>query len=415
MSADRFIIYPNFGQRDSSWDITTASGKYNIPLMDTTDSDSVLLYILDSKQNVKNIEYNHVKSKDLFTVGMNVTISNEINKYGPHVSGYISKINTDSVEIISDLHGQDRTYRINDYKLISAFGKSNQPDMLVANIKKEDVGKLKLSYLFGNIQWNAYYKVIIENNNIKSSTLSATIINQNSENLNGDVVLIAGSIVRPQSDTQIRSRSLVMDTQSVASYNEDHEKFDEYYRYNIGNQKLSRENRIDLVTCTNPSSVKYYSHDAYSRNTVMYGYKFKAPTFYPAGNVYLYSKENEDVIYTGTANLLEYREGDEVNLLIGKTTQVKAETNFIQVDRKVQIDDQDEKKQEIHEHDIIMETIIDNKTSNTILFIMKYRIGIDKLLNTSLPITRRKDGYIEWDVELNTNKTKINITLTTSS
>ncbi len=413
MSSERLIIYPTFCQRVSSWDITNASGKYNIPLMETTDKDSVLLYILDPKENIKTIDYNHIHSKKLFSIGTNVAIADKIRKPSSYVTGYISSINNDTIDIISETSDQARTYRINDYKIISAYGKSNQADILVVNIKPEDKAKLKLSYLFGNIGWNAYYKIILDNNNIKSCTLAANITNQNIESLDGEVTLVAGSISRPQTESQSRTRSMMTVSSAQPSSSEDYGKFEEYYKYNIGKHKLSEENRIDLVTCTNTHSKKYYSHDVFSRNWVTYGYKFDAPTFFPSGKVYMYTKEKDNILYTGSVYLSEHREGDIVNLSIGKTTQVKAETNLIRSDRKVKIVMQDNKEQQAYEYDITIETSIDNKTDDPVWFILKYLIGDDKLLDTSHPITQRKDEYLEWEMmaDPGTSNLVINLTL----
>jgi len=413
MSSERLIIYPTFGQRMSSWDIANASGKYNIPLMETTDKDSVLLYILDPKENIKTIDYNHIHSKELFSIGTNVAIADKISKPGRYVTGYISKINNNSIDIISETTDKARTYRINDYKIISAYGRSNQPDILVVNIKPEDKGKLNLSYLFGNIGWSAYYKIILDNNNIKSCTLAANITDQNSEDLTGEITLVAGSISRPQTESHSRTRSMMAVSSAQTSSSEDYGKFEEYYKYNIGKHKLSDENRIDLVTCTNTHSQKYYSHDVFSRNWVTYGYKFDAPTFFPAGKVYIYTKEKDNILYTGSVYLSEHREGDKVDLSIGKTTQIKAETNLIRSDRKVKIVTKDDKEQEEYEYDIIIETSIDSKIDDPVLFILKYLIGNDKLLDSSYPITRRKDEYLEWEMMANpgTSKLVLNLTL----
>lgn len=390
--SDHLIIYPNFGQRISEWDIGSACGKYNIPLMDTADNDSVIVYV-DNNGQTNNIDYKHIHSKELFSIGMKVAISDEVNKYGRHVSGYISKINADSVDIIAEIDGNSRTFRINDYKIISAYGKSNQPDTLVATIKPTDKGKLKLSYLFGNIGWEANYKLIVNEDKIIKCILGATIVDQNTEDLEGDVTLVAGSISRPR---QTQTRSLMLSASPVSDTTQQG-KFQEYYKYNIGHKELADETRVELVSCDNVESKKYYSHDV-STNTVSYGYKFTSPTFFPSGKVYIY---NNDLMYIGTSHISEHREGDKVDIKIGPTTQVQANTVLTKVGPS----------EDNNEYDVKIETNVTNGLDNPVLFTIKYYIGTDKVIKTNLNYTRIKNGYVEWDLMANPKKGKVIIDL----
>lgn len=411
---DHLIIYPNFGQKISTWNIGSDYGKYNIPLMNTTDTDSVLLYVLTLDNSIKNVEYKHIHFKELFSIGMKVSISGEINTYGNYVSGYISKINNDFIDIISNIDGHEKTYRINDYKTISAYGKSTQSDTLVVNIKQDDKGQLKLSYLFNNIGWSAHYKIVINNDIIQRCVLTATINNQNREDFKGNVILVAGSVSKPYTEQPKALMSSPSQSRNQLSNEiQDQENFEEYFRYNIGYHELTNENRIDLVTCENTPSKKYYSHDISSHNHVSYGYKFSSPTFFPNGKVYLYSQKNDDMFYIGTSNINESREKDEIDLSIGKTTQVQANSNISETGRKIiRNNDVNSNNIETDERVINIETTINNKTNDSVLFILRYYVGNLTVVNVSTNITRRRNGYLEWDVMANIGKSNINILLT---
>ena len=411
MSKNHLIIYPNFGQRISSWDINSACGKYDIPLLKSTDNNSLIIYT-DADGVIGKLDYTHVHPKPMFTVGSKVAVSNEIGTYGKYVLGHISRINQGSVEIVAKVDEKLRTYRINDYRQISSYGQSNQNDYLVVNIKSEDEGHLKLSYLFGNIGWNAHYTVILDETHIKQFVLSATIKNNTDENLTGRISLVAGSIRRPyQYESQPRAMAMMETTQAEPEPTVSHSEFDEHYKYELGEYCLDNEKRIDLVTCVDTESQKYYMHDISSYNRVVYGYKFKAPTFLPQGDIYIYTKEEDDVLYTGTSHMQEYREDDKVDLTVGKTTQVQIESNISQTDRKIVNPDDTE----THQSDISIESVIDNKSDSPVLVILKYHVGNNEVVTVDPSPTRKKNGYLEWDMMANPNKGKVEIKLVLSS
>jgi len=414
---EQLVIYPTFGQRLTSWRINRNSGTYDIKLMNSTDNDSIFLYIQSHDNNITPIEYYHVNTRDIFSVGMPVTISEDIEEYQKIITGHISKINNDSIDITTNKHNGSKTYRIKNYNILSAHGTSNPDNIIKVNITNKNYDDiLKLSYLFGNIGWNAHYKIILANNGIKTFMLSATINNQNIEELKGHVTLVAGSISRPQQNYQPRALMMVSETKMSQSISSDHGNFEEYYRYNIGERALCDKTTVDLVTCSNVESQKYYSHDVTSHNQVFYGYKFKAPTFLPTGKIYMYSEVENNLVYSGTSQLTEYREGDDIDLMVNKTTQVQAKTNISVTGKKVITSGEDDNnKDQTYQKDITIDSMIKNKTDEEVLFILRYEIGNDKLNSTDTEITRRGNGYLEWDIPLHNTEHRISINLSVTS
>jgi hypothetical protein len=351
MSHDRILIYPNFGQRISTWSIDTIEGKYDLTLMKSTDSDSVMIY-RNYKGDIYPVEYNYVKGKDIFGIGAKVAVSNEVSTYGKYVIGNITKIDNDIIEVVSMVNNEPRTYRISKYKQVSAKGESNQNDYVVVDIKREDKGELKLSYLFRDIGWSASYNMIVSDSKVKQFKLIANIYNNN-ENLKGNLTLIAGKVKSPVQ----KQRGMVMAQVSSQESSSDSREFSEYYRYDMGDTCIDNAKKLDVASCFNLDSQKYYLHDLSSNNHVTYGYRFKAPTFLPGGTVYIYTQEEGEIIYTGTSYIQEYREQDKVYVHIGQTTQIQVNTNLSQTNTK-----QEENGITINKTDISITTTVTNKT-----------------------------------------------------
>lgn len=421
---DQLIIYPNFAQRISSWDINHSCGKYDLPLIRTADNNSVVLYIVDQgdqpnnnndhiDQNfIKPANYHYIESKPLFSIGSRVAVSNEVSTHGKYVVGTISKIGSDHIEVVAMVNDKVRTYRITQYKQISTMGEASNNDYLEVNIGKDDRGTLKLSYLFGEIGWKTHYTMILDGDRINQFKLSATITNGTGTTLNGKISLVAGSVRRPVTQSHQPRAMLMASPQSEAiPPSSSHSEFDEHYKYELEEpQCIDHKKRLDLVTCSDAESQKYYSHDVNSGNWVEYGYKFKSPAFLPTGEVYIYSQENRNILYTGTSSIKEYREGDEVDLVVGKTTQVQINSNVIVNSKEIE-----DNNITIHERDVTIQSEVDNTSDEPVLVILKYRVGNSSVGEVSLEPSRRKDGYLEWDMMANPSKGALKIDLVLSN
>lgn len=389
---DRFIIYSNFGQRVSSWDVSSATGNYTIPILPSGDLDSLIVYNIEG-----DIDYDLVQGNALFGVGDEVAVYGEIGAYAKHVIGTVTHISNDHIEIINNNEKEGpRTYRIKKYKQLAIKKRSDDQSKITVNLS--DLDKLNLSYMFGEVGWSANYNIVLENDNIKTFKLTGKVYNNNGNELEGDIVLVAGNVSPPVPDvhqpTAIRSMSMAEQTEGM---NEG--MSDEYHHYHIGSHKVKKNKNIKLLSVNDIGADKYYFHVVTTKNRVEYGYQLKAPNFLPVGKVYLYNKHGEDVIYVGTTQMKERQEGDDVELMLGNTSKVQVESHVT----SVSLDDngqENHKKNNDKRSEINIMSTIENHNDNKANIILKYYVGRNKILSSTYKYELKKD-HVQWKITLN--------------
>ena len=389
---DRFIIYSNFGQRVSSWDVSSATGNYTIPILQSADVDSLIVYNSEG-----DIDYELKQGNTLFGVGDEVAVYGEIGAYANHVIGTITYISNDYIEITSsNENDSNRTYRIKKYKQLAIKKRSDDQSKITVNLS--EINKLNLSYMFGEVGWSANYNIVLEDDNIKTFKLVGKVYNNNGNELDGDIVLVAGNVSSPVTDvhqtTAVRSMSMSERTEGM---NEG--MSDEYHHYHIGSHLIDKNKNIKLLSIDNIESKKYYFHVVTTKNRVEYGYQLKAPNFLPDGKVYLYNKHGEDVIYVGTTQMKEHQEGDDVELVLGNTSKVQVESHVT----SVSLDDYDQenhKKNNDKRSEINIMSTIENHNDNKANIILKYYVGRNKILSSTYKYELKKD-HIQWKITLN--------------
>ncbi len=400
--SDKIAIYPYFGQHMSSWNVNCAKGCYTIQLLKSTDNDSLILFNIDNS-DINTVYYNLVEHKGVFNVGDEVSISGEIGTYEKYVVGKIVSIQNDYIEIVSYTDHKTRTHRIKDYKQVSVneVSKNSYISVELTDLR----GELQLSYLFNDIGWTSHYTLIFNDDNIELFKMIGKVTNSNG-NLSGYITLVAGSISKPrQESSRIRSMSLEAVPSSVQKSEITESKFEEYYRYDIGDKCIKDTTNIELISVNNLDSTKYYIHDVSSHDRVTYGYEMIAPKFLPTGDIYLYHRTNGGIIYSGTSTIDEAREGDKINLMVGKTTQVQINSNV----SGQTVDKLDDKN---YQTNVTINSKAKNLTEKSVNIELKYYIGNSQVISIDLEPTKRENGYLIWGLMLDPSNTIVSIKIT---
>lgn len=387
---DRFIIYSNFGQRVSSWDVSSATGGYTIPILQSADLDSLIVY--NSKGD---IDYDLIQNTPLFTVGDEVAVYGEVGAYAKHVIGIITYINDDHIEITSkDEKGEKRTYRITEYKQLAIKKLSDDQSKISVNLSELD--KLNISYMFGKVGWSANYNIVLEDDNIKTFKLTGKVYNKNNDELNGDIVLVAGNVSSPVPDVH---QPMALRSIPQAEQNEGMNEgmSDEYHHYHIGSYLIDMNKNIKLLSINDIESNKYYFHVVTTKDRVEYGYQLKAPKFLPKGKVYLYNKHGEDIIYVGTTQMKEHQENDDVNLTLGNTSKIQIESHVTST--SLDQDNKDNKNNQ-NKSEIIITSTIENHNDTKSNIILKYYVGRNKIISSTYKYEFKKD-HVQWKIALN--------------
>lgn len=390
MSKDTIVVYPRFGQMTSIWCVNKAQGCYNIPLLQSVDNNSLVLFNLDNN-HLHVINHTLVEGKVAFNIGDEVAISEEIGTYAKYVNGKIKSIQNDYIEIVAEIENKTRTYRVMDYKQIAVNQESTDSHVQVD--LTELSGNLQLSYLFNNIGWGAHYNIVFNDNKIELFKMVGKIYNNNKK-LSGDVVLVAGNISKPRQD--MVTRSMMTEVASDQKLGMTEGKFEEHYRYNVGSQCIKDTLNIDLIAESGIESTKYYIHDMESYDQVAYGYRLLAPKFLPEGDMYLYHRSNNDIMYFGTSRIKETREGTKVSFTVGATTQVKIESVVQTSTTSVTPDDTH--TQELQ--NVLINTTLKNLTGKLAVVILRYYVGNDKVISTNQEPTKRENRYLVWELTL---------------
>ena len=406
MSKDTIVIYPHFGQQVSSWNVDFAQGDYKIPLLKSVDTNSLILF--NVHEGINPVNYNLTDRKDIFNIGDEVAVSAEVGVHVKYVVGKLASITNDYIEVVGTIDDKTKTYKIKNYNQIAV---NKEPEDPYVNIDLTNLtGKLQLSYLFDGIGWKAHYNLIFNDDKIELFKLIGTVENNTGQNLSGDLVLVAGDVLKPyHDDQQTTARAMVMSELSEASVTS--EKIDEHYRYNLGNKCIKNKTNVDLVSLTDIESEKYYIHNLSSYDRMDYGYKLVAPKFLPTGEIYLYYHQNEEIIYTGTSQMKEHREGDEVELVVGKTTQVQIISEISEKSSSEKVSEKSSSEKG-NEKEVGINSNIKNLSSSSASVILKYYVGNSKVISSDQTPTNKKRGYLEWKLIVNPNTaTQVNINL----
>ena len=397
MSTEKIVIYSNFAQRLSSWCLKGSSGSYSIPLSKSINYDTILLLC-----NGDNVDFKLSPAKESFLVGDDIQVASLVR--GSSVRGKIVEIN----ERYIDIDDHDAFHRVYDYKHLMTPSKQLQGCLSVDLTNK--VGSLNLSYLFGHVGWKAHYIVFFDNNQM-TLKLIGTI--RTAETLSGEIILVAGDVPLRNQDAE---RSIMVRSAQSSQLIQGTE-MGEYYRYEVGHKCLKDGAKIDIFT-QNLTTQKLYYHETASLNRVTYGYIFKASEFLPTGEAYLYQ---EELMYVGMGRIDETRQGDEVEIRVGATSQVQVQTkisessisNTLESDNQEKDSSQTENpEKEIENKDMLeIESAITNHTGKSITLIISHYVGDRKILSSNFPFIV-KNGYIQWKLHVSEKKIQGNISVT---
>jgi hypothetical protein len=280
----------------------------------------------------------------------------------------------------------------------------------------------KISYLLSNIRWDCVGTALIDNNTRKMYLRLAGNINNNTgSELSGKVFLISGEVYQSsKSNIGVYENEMAVPRASMKlarahplqSERVTGTSVEDYVKYDVGARTLHNQEIAELGIWEIPI-VKLYVHKTSDNKVVKFGYRLTAPEFIPECSVNVFSINNEKDIdsYIGSSDIEESQKDDEIDLMLGETTLLKATSTIILSDVEIP-DDVAVSKYQLKiprkHHDRIWHLITEDlnveiKNHNLVpgLLVIKHYIGSKRLINISCKsFKHRKNGYLEWYFEI---------------
>lgn len=239
-----------------------------------------------------------------------------------------------------------------------------------------------VTYLFSEITWKAIGTGIITNSNI-NIRLTSQITNTTDDHMIANIYCIAGSISTARHPPMPHMmRALAVEPPLIS-------KIEDYTMYNLGEQKLRPTTIVELGTYNYPV-VKFYEHYT-NQPEIRLGYRFKTSQFIPEMSVYMYTNNHN---YLGSTEITEYQSGEEVDLLLTRSSMVRCETTI-----QVQEIDKTTKVEAM-----VMKIINNNK--DDIFLVVKHDLRNKKLIQTTCPVAKHRGPYLEWYFLIHPNTTE---------
>jgi hypothetical protein len=341
-----------------------------IPLPKSIDLSSLL--ITDDRNNM--IQFRYKNPKDTITVTKG-TLTH---------TGKLMSLTDTSVT----LYLNDTSITIRNYDTLTVHNPPGHP-----YLKIDHPRPITVNYLFSEVTWSPIGTGIITDSHL-NLRIATQINNNTNHDINATVNCIAGSISKHHpSPHAMRTLSiLAMESPTVS-------KVEDYTMYELGQQKLKQINIINLGIINAPM-VKFYEHHT-NEPSVHLGYRFKTTQFIPNINLFMYTKDHK---YLGTTTLEEHQSNEEVDIVLGGTSMVRCETD---------ISVEEPEKNIRVEH---VEIKIINSNIEGIFLLIKHLLGPRKFIQSTCPIAKQHDGYLEWYFLIpptNTQYFKCTITSTT--
>lgn len=387
-----------------------------IPVINSFNINSILCFSVDDDDNYIPLQYNICPFKKDFNIGDTVCIvTSKHDSTG--IKGIVNNITDKYIDIVN---ANNNICRILNAKIICwnkcGINKSSYIKIYVPSceIQSHKVNNL-FSYIFSNIGWSTQYNIIINEYNDISLYVKAIIFNNTDTNIRIDnLILMSG---KPNKTSSPRSNyySSKALASSFAPSNDDYSNDNtEYYPYNIDinilNYNVIGKNlHINLFDIINVPSEKYFRHNISTQSETSFGYLFETSQNLPAGNSYIYSKQNNIIgQYIGSSRILDHRANDLIDINVGNTTLVKFDTVL---DSKYE---SDHNENNINDINTILRKITTNFTTKIVnsslyteLAVLRFTIGNNNIISVSVNPSVdyiRKDDYIEWSFDVSTNK-----------
>lgn len=326
------------------------------------------------------------------------------------LTGKLLSINGDDVSILIN----NKTVLIRNYdQIMGDEGHGHAHPMI--ELHDHHHHALSVSYLFDDLKWRSKAIGLIDpQRNTITFRLSALITNNSDEYITADTTLVSGNLNRKRSGKDVSIYPSALAKNIVIESGQS--SVEDYTRYDIGRNQLNREIIVNLGNWTSPV-VKVYVHNTETKNLIQYGFRFNAVDHIPDSIIDVYSLNNRKEIdyYLGSDEIKESQVGEEIDIIIGESTKVRATTEIIPRDTVdialterynllgqeiVEADILEGNPRAKREWHIITERLkvdIANHNNYEINFVLKHYVGDKPLLNISCQtFKRRKNGYIEW-------------------
>lgn len=352
------------------------------------------------------------------------TINTSINDLirGEHVDGAVVKgedvlhgkiISLEPTHVTILIDNKIHTVREYDQVVVPTASELFTRPLLIL----ENEGKpVTLSYLLKNIAWTCVGTALINTTqNTMYLRLTGNIANDTESQIYADVTLVSGNVyqhrrsqgagIMPQTPRALMAAPIEHEKVSA-------EALEDYVRYDVGTQILTKQNIVELGVWEFPVT-KVYIHETRSHDTVQFGYRFTTSEFIPECSVNVYSTNANHSIdaYLGTSQIEETQKQTEIDLILGESTklqcrsiiepvsdQIITEENLAMVgvtltdqDRQILIKPPDDRR--LHRITERLEVQITNHNTTKSDLIVKHYIGSDrKLLQTQCKPTDKREG-----------------------
>lgn len=327
------------------------------------------------------------------------------------ITGIINDFNTNYISIITD---EGRLVVVNKWKqLVTKNGKSyNTSNIFSCN----EAGILR--YIIDSVSWEANYNVYIENNkgslhltSLIHNTINATIVANN-------VVLVYGDNIMQDTNKVAPYPMMMRATSFSDTANISQNTVTELLTYNLGKLVISgSEYNTPIYTnyfIARDLYVINYEYGSTNKTAINadYGYKIENNgRDLPAGLVKIFTISNNITLLLGSVNVDRTPQNTALEIIIGKTTRVRAEV-YKQVDsREVKIPNSASKKIDTV---TINGTLINDTNGNQVIYFRDNTYNNDKISDCE-PKCDRKRNYIEWIFNIGPKTTDINVKYTVNA
>jgi len=402
-NVDSLIIY-----QKKAMVTTKVFGASQLELLPGFISDSVTF--VSNNGSSLNFSVNQVFDSKSLTNGKNYVELTDMND--KVITGIINDLNTNYVSIITD---EGRLVIINKWKQLVTKNGNKYNTSNIFSCNEEGV----LRYMIDSIYWSAIYNIYIENN---KGTLHLTgLIHNfiNSQIIANSVVLVYGdNIIQDnnknmpyQYSTMMRSSNFVDNGNRNILQN----NVTELLTYNLGKHVISgNEYNVPIYTnyfVTKDLYIINYEYGNVNKTTINadYGYKIdNKDQDLPGGLVKIFTVSSNTTLLLGSVNVERTPQNTALEVIIGKTTRIRAEV-YKQVDsREVKLPNSANKKIDTV---TINGSLINDTSNNRIVYFRDNTYNNDKISDCE-PKCDRKKNYIEWIFNIGPKITEVNLKYT---
>lgn len=317
---DHLAIYTNGAKRTVNI-VPSGSGPLRLELPDSAIRASILL-----QQGSRMLPY-HL-DPPIMTWEEHRGYEVVVTKGGKEYKGILDQVSDTYVTMITDAN----LIRIARYDSIVGTSKPGWIDF-----RGDGEGRVTLTYLFSGLKWQGYHTAVIDLDRavITHFQIAGIITNTTGKPFQpSELNLIAGDLTQfdpteipvPRPYRNMARVSFEAKADFTTSDETVAAPLSDYVELKVSPRVLDRESHVQFEEFTNIQGAKLYFHNIDPSNLITFGYRFKVDSFIPAGSVFVYTEGKTSPGFLGTVSVKESRRGDEIDLNLGRTTVVKAES-----------------------------------------------------------------------------------------